>query len=113
MLALHGLDVVGLEVSAKGAETARAYAESELKDPHDYNFGSPGSVPGDGTGSVQVIAGDFFKRDWEASAVSGDGFDLIYDYTVSSTQTKAQCSMLVADDLCSLCVSSCARFTRK
>lgn len=33
MLALHGFDVIGLELSPKGAEVARAYAESELSDP--------------------------------------------------------------------------------
>ncbi|SPO02436.1 uncharacterized protein DNG_05109 [Cephalotrichum gorgonifer] len=81
MLALHGLDVVGLEISEKGAEVARAYAETELADPHDYNFGGAESITLGGAGEAQVIAGDFFKRDWEAGASVGDGFDLIYDYT--------------------------------
>ena len=86
MLALHGLDVVGLEISEKGAEAARAYSEKELADPHDYNFGSPGPVTPGRAGEVQVIAGDFFKRGWEAGASVGSGFDLVYDYTVSNQQ---------------------------
>ncbi|MBE3041893.1 hypothetical protein IMZ48_04785 [Candidatus Bathyarchaeota archaeon] len=84
MLALHGLDVVGLELSDKGAEAARAYAQEELADPHAYNLGSPESVTQGGAGEVRFIAGDFFKRDWEAGASVGGGFDLVYDYTVSN-----------------------------
>ena len=84
MLALHGLDVVGLEISEKGADVARAYAEAELASPHSYNFGSAESGTQDSAGKVQVIAGDFFKRGWEVDACVGDGFDLIYDYTVST-----------------------------
>lgn len=82
MLALHGLDVVGLELSPKGAAVARAYAKAELAAPRDYNFGSGGSAVRP-AGEVQIIAGDFFTRDWEAGASVGDGFDLVYDYTVS------------------------------
>ena len=83
MLALHGLDVVGLEISKKGAETARAYIQAELADPHDYNFGNADSKSCGSIGEVQVISGDFFKRDWEEGTMAGEGFDIIYDYTVS------------------------------
>ncbi|KAH8432480.1 uncharacterized protein LDX57_010117 [Aspergillus melleus] len=61
MLALHGFDVYGLDVSATGVSTAKEYARGELANPQGYNFGS----------------GDFFKSDWE----DGMKFDLIYDYT--------------------------------
>ncbi|KAK1507831.1 thiopurine S-methyltransferase family protein [Colletotrichum costaricense] len=86
MLALHGFDVYGLEVSEKGAETARKYAETELPEPTEYNFGTPDSVPSTWPGDIKIISGDFFKRDWEEHCMASDedafrGFDLIYDYT--------------------------------
>lgn len=77
MLALHGFDVIGLELSPKGAEVARAYAESELSDPHEYNYGDPDAVLVDGPGSVTILSGDFFDSSWTEAK-----FDLIYDYTV-------------------------------
>ncbi|KAJ4176549.1 hypothetical protein NW767_015411 [Fusarium falciforme] len=76
MLALHGFDVIGLELSPKGAEVARAYAESELSDPHEYNYGDPDAVLVDGPGSVTILSGDFFDSSWAEAK-----FDLIYDYT--------------------------------
>ncbi|KAG6017512.1 hypothetical protein E4U54_006797 [Claviceps lovelessii] len=68
MLALHGFDVYGLEVSSKGAQVARVYAAKELDSPQDYNYGREA---------------DFFNRDWEALLDEDGkrGFDLIYDYT--------------------------------
>lgn len=88
MLALHGYDVYGLEVSERGADVARQYAAAELSEPGEYNFGTHDSVPGAQPGEVKILTGDFFKRDWEVQCASssGDdfqGFDLIYDYTVS------------------------------
>ncbi|KHN93991.1 Thiopurine S-methyltransferase [Metarhizium album ARSEF 1941] len=82
MLALHGFDVYGLEVSAKGAEIARDYATRELVEPHEYNFGSKDWPKGQ-PGRVRIIAGDFFVRNWEQTLAQDDvkGFDLIYDYT--------------------------------
>ncbi|KAE8158446.1 S-adenosyl-L-methionine-dependent methyltransferase [Aspergillus tamarii] len=78
MLALHGFDVFGLEVSETGASVAREYAQSELHSPQDYNFGSQfKESPGVRKGEVTILQGDFFKRDWE----SVTQFDLIYDYT--------------------------------
>lgn len=86
MLALHGFDVIGLEVSAKGAQVARDYAAKELKTPQEYNFGDK-AWSATRPGSVRIIAGDFFTRDWEQT-LSQDGiedFDLVYDYTVCYT----------------------------
>ncbi len=90
MLALHGYDVYGLEVSPIGVETARAYAATELAARSGYNFSDDTNrekysvtKPGD----VKFVVGDFFSREWEADCVADDtgftGFDLIYDYTVS------------------------------
>lgn len=78
MLALHGFDVVGLEISSKGADAARAYAEQELAEPHDYNFGSSDAVRPKEPGTVTIATGDFFDPSW-----TSEKFDLIYDYTVS------------------------------
>ena len=92
MLALHGFDVFGLEVSLIGGEVARKHAKAELVNPSEYNFANPGYKPDEGPGSVEIIVGDFFKRDWEADCMSqsGEKFDLIYDYTVSCAHLKQQ-----------------------
>ena len=98
MLALHGFDVYGLEVSAKGVETAKQYAERELKEVRAYNFGGDEAREkclkgGWKSGKVEIVQGDFFSREWEEELGKGGlqaeargeekGFDLIYDYTVS------------------------------
>ncbi|KAK5806884.1 hypothetical protein VI817_001142 [Penicillium citrinum] len=78
MLALHGFDVVGLEISSKGVSIAERYAMKELFAPQPYNFGSsdPGDAGSVGRGTVKFIQGDFFKGD-----SVGEKFDIIYDYT--------------------------------
>jgi len=80
MLALHGFDVVGLEISSKGVSIADEYAIKELSAPQPYNFGSsdPRDAGSVGKGTVKFIQGDFFKGD-----SVGEKFDIIYDYTVS------------------------------
>ncbi|KAE8384562.1 S-adenosyl-L-methionine-dependent methyltransferase [Aspergillus alliaceus] len=75
MLALHGFDVFGLEVSETGAEVAREYARAEFQSPKEYNFGSSSSS-GVEAGQVAIIQGDFFKKEWKNRV----RFDLIYDY---------------------------------
>lgn len=85
MLALHGFYVYGLDISATGISAAKIYACSELQNPQEYNFGeqkSGSTAPG----SANFIKGDFFKSDWEQTALDGGEvqFDIIYDYTVSS-----------------------------
>ncbi|KAI1391613.1 S-adenosyl-L-methionine-dependent methyltransferase [Hypoxylon trugodes] len=85
MLALHGIDVYGLELSRKGVEISEAYAKAELARPSSYNFaienetGPLTSV----IGNAKFLEGDFFKTNWEKRvAIDGfQGFDLIYDYT--------------------------------
>ncbi|EHK20582.1 uncharacterized protein TRIVIDRAFT_69106 [Trichoderma virens Gv29-8] len=83
MLALHGYEAYGLEVSAKAVDQAEAYAASELAEPSDYNFHDAKALSSASLGSVTFVRGDFFQRNWEAEC-AGDGvvgFDLIYDYT--------------------------------
>ncbi len=92
MLALHGYDAYGLDVSPTGVETARGYAAAELAAPSEYNFSSSSSRdrhPDSKRGLVKFVNGDFFARDWEKEcAPDGEdfaGFDLVYDYTVRTT----------------------------
>ncbi|RKK21513.1 hypothetical protein BFJ68_g17990 [Fusarium oxysporum] len=83
MLALHDFDVYGLDVSAKGVEIARQYAVTELAEPKEYNFGEKEKFSAAQPGTVKILVGDFFNRQWEVSCAQDgcEGFDLIYDYT--------------------------------
>ncbi|KAJ5264624.1 hypothetical protein N7505_007417 [Penicillium chrysogenum] len=76
MLALHGFDAVGLEISSKRVSTAEVYAHKELQTPQPYNFGSALASKFE-RGSVSFIQGDFFQSD----CTKGEKFDVIYDYT--------------------------------
>ncbi|KAJ5358067.1 hypothetical protein N7541_005225 [Penicillium brevicompactum] len=76
MLALHGFDVVGLEVSQRGISVAEEYACRELQMPQAYNFGAAWANASE-RGSVSFVQGDFFQAD----SANGEKFDLIYDYT--------------------------------
>jgi hypothetical protein len=86
MLALHGFDAYGLEVSQKAVDTANAYADRELQRPSEHHFADVPTWLNVSRGRAQFVCGDFFQRDWEKSCVSDgvQGFDLIYDYTVRS-----------------------------
>ncbi|RYP61577.1 hypothetical protein DL769_007642 [Monosporascus sp. CRB-8-3] len=84
MLALHGFDVYGLDVSQKGVEVARAYAATELAGSRELNYGNREQWPTEQRGNVHFIAGDFFQKGWESQCFGDnefEGFDLIYDYT--------------------------------
>ncbi|KAK5326084.1 hypothetical protein LTR70_002349 [Exophiala xenobiotica] len=85
VLALHGFDAYGVEVSQTAVDACEVYATAQLGRPEAYNFG-PGSSSAQEAGvrgKIKFMVGDFFKRDWEAECREhGDaGFDLIYDYT--------------------------------
>jgi hypothetical protein len=92
MLALHGYDAAGLDVSHTGIETARAYAAAQLAAPEEHNFAQPEKYAACERGQVKFVVGDFFAKDWETESCcdssdgDGDGgfagFDVIYDYTV-------------------------------
>lgn len=85
MLALHGFDAVGLEISSKGVSIAEEYAHKELQAPQTYNFGSAWANKFE-RGSVSFIQGDFFQSD----TTKGEKFDVIYDYTVSHPTYRSQ-----------------------
>ena len=88
MLALHGYDAYGLDVSPTGVEAARTYAAGELAAPSEYNFSDSSARDqySDVVGHVEFVTGDFFTKDWQKACFSDGedftGFDLIYDYTV-------------------------------
>lgn len=82
MLALHGFETWGLEVSRVAVDTASENVNAQLANPSPQNYvkDSPRSKPA----NAEVILGDFFKRDWEQRlGADFEGFDVIYDYTVS------------------------------
>lgn len=86
MLALHGFDAYGVEVSKTAVEACESYASGQLEKPgvNNYGTGASSAQQAGSKGAVKFVVGDFFKRDWEADCgVEGNAkFDLIYDYTV-------------------------------
>jgi SAM-dependent methyltransferase len=75
LLAAHGYDAYGLEISPNALEEARKL-EKEMVGKEIYKSKVEG-------GSVTWVSGDFFE-DGFLKDVNGEGkFDLIYDYTVS------------------------------
>lgn len=86
MLALHGLNVIGLDVSQTAVSAANTYAEMQLANPSTNNFADPDERPLVERGSVQSFAADFFNSgllaQFQDDKNTFDGFDLIYDYTV-------------------------------
>src|SRR5690242_13472722 len=83
MLALHGFDAWGLEISETAVSTAERYASEQMQSPSPENFARVEVGRSIEPGSVRFIQGDFFKQDWEMKLL-GEAvkFDLIYDYTV-------------------------------
>ncbi|KAK9483539.1 S-adenosyl-L-methionine-dependent methyltransferase [Lipomyces starkeyi] len=83
MLALHGFDAYGLEISSSAVAAAKLYANSELNNPSAYNFSDITSSTRYTAGCVRFVLGDFFHNDWETNLPFGNDtkFDIIYDYT--------------------------------
>lgn len=79
LLAEHGYDTVGVDISATAIVDAKAWVDVQL----DKMEASGVAVP---KGKIELVAGDFFNNDWIESLgieVQG-GFDIIYDYAVSN-----------------------------
>ncbi len=84
MLALHGFQSYGLEISATAVCEARKYVASKLRESTQQE--DNGML---GVGDVQILEGDFFANEWQSELpFEGGKFDLVYDYTVSF-QTRA------------------------
>ena len=83
MLALHGFDAWGLEISKTAVATAEQYSVEQMQNPSPSNFAEAEIGSAVEPGTISFVAGDFFTRDWEAK-LPGDNkkFHLIYDYTV-------------------------------
>jgi hypothetical protein len=75
LLAGHGYDAYGLEISSTALESARK-VEKEMSGKGVYD------IEGKENGSITWVSGDFFN-DEVLKDVEGDNgkFDLIYDYT--------------------------------
>jgi hypothetical protein len=83
MLALHGFDACGLEISSTAVATAERYAASQMEKPSSYNFAVSVNEANVSPGEVSFIEGDYFSEDWLAKIEwNGKSFDVIYDYTV-------------------------------
>lgn len=81
LFASFGYDAYGLEVSENALKAAKELAASE---GDKY----PARSADVGAGSVAYVSGDFFKDGWVNQVCGGDGqgFDIIYDYTVSGPE---------------------------
>jgi hypothetical protein len=83
MLALHGFDAWGLEISKAAVATAEQYAAEQMQNPSPENFAKANPAVTVEPGTVRFVVGDFFSKDWEAELSDGhEKFDVIYDYTV-------------------------------
>jgi uncharacterized protein YcnI len=84
MLALHGFDAYGLEISSTAVSVAREYAKAQMEKPDIHHWAESGKTH-QPAGKITFIKGDFFDRAWEADLpLESGGFDLVYDYTVST-----------------------------
>ncbi|KAL8699801.1 MAG: hypothetical protein Q9224_001254 [Gallowayella concinna] len=79
LLANHGYDAYGLEVSEKAVE--RCYEEKKVNEHKYMRKGHSNNA-----GTSTFIKGDFFDTQW-VHAVPGGKFDLIYDYTGKNSRT--------------------------
>ncbi|KAG0131957.1 S-adenosyl-L-methionine-dependent methyltransferase [Tuber indicum] len=80
LLATHGYDAFGVEISKTAVKEAREWASDQLE---IEKAASGQTLETDRWGRIQMVEGDFFKDDWiEAMEVDlRGGFDLVYDYT--------------------------------
>lgn len=85
LFAACGFDAVGLEVSGHAVGAARKYLGESGRGVEGEYEGKDG---GQGKGSAVCVEGDFFDDAWlgEVGVKVEDGFDVIYDNTVSSPQ---------------------------
>lgn len=96
LLATHGYDAFGVEISKTAVREAREWASDQLE---IEKAASGHTLETDRWGRIQMVEGDFFKDDWvEAMEIDlRGGFDLVYDYTVcfwSSTSQLTRCLIL-------------------
>lgn len=85
LFAAYGFDAVGLEVSGHAVGAARKYLGESGRGVEGEYEGKDGGM---GKGSAVCVEGDFFDDAWlgEVGVRVEEGFDVIYDNTVSSPQ---------------------------
>ena len=112
LFAAHGYDAYGLEVSSHAAEAARGSLKDAGKGPleGEYNVADEKI----GKGATNVVCGDFFENGWLADVEGweGDeGFDIIYDITVSRVPDvpREHCLVFCTDAMSSSSARSLCR----
>lgn len=112
LFATHGYDSYGLEVSESAVRKANEYLQNPGDGPLEGEYKlRDGNA---GRGKSKCLLGDFFKDDWaEEAGGIGDGFDVIYDNTVSIVYVQRSLPEIArrcnADSVTDV-HSSCARF---
>lgn len=83
LFAAHGYDSYGIEVSENAVQVAEEYLRNPGEGPLEGEYKVRDEKVARGV--TKCLLGDFFKDDW-AKGAGGieDGFDVIYDNTVSS-----------------------------
>ena len=77
-LASVGYEAYGLEVSSEAIRACEEFAAT------NFDIYARSATSEKGPGPFKFILGNFFRADWEAQlGTAYQGFDLIYDYTVS------------------------------
>ncbi|KAJ5273479.1 hypothetical protein N7478_008604 [Penicillium angulare] len=82
MLALHGFNAYGLEISDTAVKEAEAYAATQMSHSSAYHFGNEQSRSSS-PGTVTFLEGDFFSSTWDFKGEPNGmrKFDMAYDYT--------------------------------
>jgi SAM-dependent methyltransferase len=80
LLASHGYDAYGLEVSKHAMESANKYLADPGKGPLEGEYTVTDEKTG--KGEMKCVYGDFFKDEWIKEVGAEGGFDVIYDNTV-------------------------------
>lgn len=85
LLASHGYDAYGLEVSEKAVQRC---LEEQKANGHKY----PVKDEAAGAGSCTFLKGDYFDDTWSKKTTAEGTFEFIYDYTVNETPFITDCS---------------------
>ena len=88
LLAAFGYDALGLEVSSNAVQVCEKFVEDvRKKENAGEDIGDFATKDKNvGRGRVKFITGDFYENDWARQELGSEstGYDMIYDYTVSS-----------------------------
>lgn len=103
LFASWGFDAFGVEISGKAAERA-SEEQRRVEGGEEYKVKDEKA----GKGTARILQGDFFKDGWWEESCEGlkeqgfegkEGFDLIYDYTVSFCESRIRGYHLTCRDL--------------